>query len=81
MDSIWKNIESKGDSSDGVGTITQAMEIEGTGVVIRVHTCSEGMGSTFNVTEALTFVPWAKVEEVTENNKVVGYKLVGTNKF
>lgn len=80
MDSpYWKFISKE----DGVlHTNTYAMEIPNTGCLVRVSSMYTPISSNTVITEAITFVPWTKIEEVLDAEGVVtSRKLVSTNKF
>lgn len=68
---------------DNVVTKTYAMEIPNSGCIVRVQTLiDDDKAIDFQVSEAVTFVPWAKIaEEQDSEGTVIGRKLINFNKF
>jgi hypothetical protein len=56
---------------------TKAMEIEGAGVVVQVTTQQRNYDGSYAVAEALTFVPYAKIEDIIDDTAtLVGRRVV-----
>jgi hypothetical protein len=76
---VWKLLSSH--STGDVYTETLAMEIPESGCIVRVISVVE-TDEHSNTSEALTFVPWVKIEEVKDGDGELEYrKLVTTKKF
>jgi len=81
MDSLWVNLEDKSDADNGISMITQAMEIENVGCVVKVHTSVRNADDSYTISESTAFVPWTKLGDRVEEEITVGKKLVPFQKF
>ena len=67
----WKHICKSWSQKEDWMKNTKAMEIEGVGCVLLVSTQNEEM-----IAETTTFIPGVKIEDIVENQIVVGRRLV-----
>jgi len=77
----FKLISKASSESEGWMKSTKAMEIEGVGCVVQTTTQQRNPDGSYALTDAVTFVPNSKIEEIWKINeegesKVVGRKLV-----
>jgi len=68
---LFKLIGKASSKAEGWMKSTKAMEIEDVGCVVQVTTQQNDQ-----VAEAVTFVPLVKIEETTDNDVVIGRRLV-----
>src|ERR1700748_3192213 len=77
---LFKLISKASSANEGWMKSTKAMEVVGVGCVVQVTTQQKGLGGTYAVAEAVTFVPGVTImEEFDENKKVISRQLVSTN--
>lgn len=67
----WKHITKSWSSKEDWLKSTKAMEIEGVGCILLVSTQNEEM-----IAETTTFIPGVKIEDIIENQVLVGRRLV-----
>jgi hypothetical protein len=72
----WKLICKASSESEGWMKSTKAMQIKNKGVIVQVTTQQKNDNGTYSLAEAITFVPFAQVEEETHYNKVLSRKLI-----
>lgn len=72
----WKLICKASSESEGWMKSTKAMQIKDKGTLVQVTTQQRNDDGTYAISEAITFVPFTRVEEETHYNKVLSRKLV-----
>lgn len=75
---MFKLISKASSEEEGWMKSTKAMQVDGVGCVVQVTTQQRNPDGSYEVAEAVTFVPGAIIEEIPgEENKIEGRRLVG----
>ena len=80
----FKLISKASSENEGWMKSTKAMEIEGVGCVVQVTTQQKNPDGSYSLSDAVTFVPNAKIDTLMETDgtnepKIVGRKLINNN--
>lgn len=72
----WKLIAKASSTKEGWMKSTKAMEVDCVGVLVQVSTQQKNADATYSVAEAVTFVPFARIIDITNTDgKLIGRRV------